>query len=449
MRPIHLWHAFVKAQAHTLKSALVTHGHTVPLGHALDLCAQFAGHPSWNHHSAALHAHAGAPGPFNLDLVAGRLIARGYPIPQAALPDLLSQLEEAGLEALRTALDAASGRVTVLPIPATPLSWLSLSEPLSRLDDQEVQRDLNAARPHWALGNPETELLSVLEELATAEGPGVLAGLHVQDGTVWAYLPDERTALLFALAHATLPDALAEDELEQAVMLSRMAARRRSLPPLPAPDRAEPFAMPPGELERWVRVWAGEVGRSERMVQLQARVPQGYPVRRALPDGWRVVEAHQAFWDALELAAHQARQSPPTGHDWLASLGAKSVTAILQNWPQALHAVVQGQASAFPPAAQADVRSAVAVGVPVRLLERELQALLDDLAWHLQQRQATWAPVRRLKDVKVGDTLRVDSGSPFRVQTVLGIRFFELSVIDHRGLLWEIRDTQDLERQII
>lgn len=448
MRPTPPWHALVKAQAHTLKSALAAHGHTVPLGHALDLCAQFAGHPSWNHHSAALHAHAGAPGPYEPDRVAARLLARGYPIPQTALPDLLRELEAAGLGALRTALAAAGGRVTVLPIPATPLSWLSLSEPLGHLDDQDVQRDLNAARPHWALGDPESEVPELLEMLSSAEGPGVLAGLHVQEGTVWTYLPDERTALLFALAYIALPDGPVEEELEQAITLSRIAMRRQSLPPLPAPDRAERFAVPPGELERWVRLWRGGDGRRERVAQLQARVPQGYPVRRPLPDGWPVAEAHQAFWDALELTAHHARHSPSTAHNWLANLDVKGVTAALQDWPQALHAAAQGQASAFPPAAQGDIRAAVAAGVPLPLLERVLRALLDDLTWHLRQREAAWAPVRRLKDVKVGDTLRVDGGSPFRVQAVLGVRFFELAVIDHRGLPLEIRDTQDLERQI-
>ncbi|GGO41175.1 hypothetical protein GCM10008949_51620 [Deinococcus humi] len=46
MRTVHPWHASFKSQGHTLKASLHTHGHGVPLGYALDLCAQFAGHPS-------------------------------------------------------------------------------------------------------------------------------------------------------------------------------------------------------------------------------------------------------------------------------------------------------------------------------------------------------------------------------------------------------------------
>lgn len=51
-----------------------------------------------------------------------------------------------------------------------------------------------------------------------------------------------------------------------------------------------------------------------------------------------------------------------------------------------------------------------------------------------------------IEDIEVGDTLRVEDASPLRVMRVMGKRNFQVSVIDHRGIPWDIRDTDLLLR---
>lgn len=439
------WPALAKAQAHALKTALDRQGTPVQLGHALELRAHLAGHESWNHYSAALRNGSGFVNDLNASPPAGATV-------EVALRDVMLA---AGAEVLQAALQDAGGGLQLFPVTGTALNFRTLHEQLAAVDEDAALGALFDARPHLSVLTQDPELLLLLGRLCDEEGPGLLARLQAEEGDTWAYLAGATpvTALGFALAHATLPETPeAYDGTPGHLTFgrSRAFAQRLRWPDRTAPVNETPFALPaPGPLERWARLWTASEGLTERLDQLNGRLPAGYPTGRSLPDQTPPLAAHVAFADALERHALQARQAPGQVVDWRSGLTQEALQTLQKSVRREVQAAAADQPNRLPPLAGVEIRAAITGGLTLREVTALVNVLLEDaLPIHAPSPAATWAPVRRLRDVKVGDRLRVNRGQPFVVQAVLGVRQFELGVIDHQGLPWDIRDTDDLERLV-
>ncbi|MBZ9752820.1 hypothetical protein K7W42_18425 [Deinococcus sp. HMF7604] len=436
-----LWSALAKTQAQALQDELNARGLIIKRSQAIELRAQLAAQRSWNHYSAALQQGKGVVNPLlGLEERLQASLARlGLTLPPGEAQQVLAQMERAGLTVLHRALMTAQAHVALYPVTGTVLNLRTLDHQLAAVDEGEVMHDLERARPHFGELFEEPELLPLLATLCEQEGPGVLAALHTPDDVTWAYLQDERQAVLFALAQATLPEIVSER-----FGWSRARLRRTAPPSWPL-SGSSPQAT--GGRFSWARLWLHGEGLEPRLAQLEARLPAGFPFGASLPTTLTPTEAHLAFWDALEGAALRARQSPPPSLNWPTTLDEGALKALHSSLAREVQAVLRGARTRFPEAAQADIRAAVAAGRPVVDLLAELDVLLEDEQWHARQR--VWQQVHDLREVQVGDTLCVNGGQPFQVRAVAGVQGFTLSVMDHQGRSQAIEDRDRLERRIV
>jgi len=442
------WSTLAKAQAHVLKSELEALSRVISLGHALETRAHLAASDSWNHYSQGLLTGTTSVNALTAlqDRLQGSLRVRGVELTSEEAQAVLKGMEAAGVDDLRAALQEMGGHVTLFSVTGTPLNLRVLGVQLAAVNETEVVDDLEQARPHAGLRYGEPELVPMLASLSKQEGPGVLACVHTPKDTTWAYLPDERHTLLIALAQATLPEFPSDGEEKfSGFRWSQGLMRRTSLPSLPVPTVPEFFSRTIGPLERWANIWIHGKGIKERLAQLDERLPAGFPFQTSLPSTLEPLDAHLTFWDALEAVALQARGTQVPFQDWSTTLDEGTRKGLLRSLNQEVQAVLKGIRTRFPEVAQVEIRAAVAAGLSRSALLVELQVLLEDAQWHA--RQQDWTGVHDLRKVRVGDTLRLEGGTPFQVQAVMGVQHFRLSVIDHRGLPCDITDTQRLERR--
>ncbi|WP_019011608.1 hypothetical protein [Deinococcus aquatilis] len=440
------WQTFAKAQAHALKAEVHAQGHELSVGHALETRAHLADTQSWNHYTHALRTGAA---PVNTLLGLEDRLQRSLCRWQIALTldaaqHVLQMMEAAGGAVLQAALQAVKDQVRLYSVTGTVLNVHVLAEQLAMVDEQEVLADLEQARPHIGALNDEPELIALLVSLCEHEGPGFLVALGTFNNLTWAYLPDERHALCFALAKTALPELVStRDEPSLDLRWNQALMRRMTLPPVAVPDPARALSRRP-DAERWVKLWNHREGLEERLSQLEARLPLGFPGQTGLPAALNALEAHLAFWDGLEATALRARRMPAPSLEWSTALDEGTLKALHHALDREVQAVISGTRSRFPEAAHADIRAALEAGLSLPHIVSELQVLLEDEQWHARRRM--WEELHDLRQVFVGDTLCVDGGQPFQVQAVRGLRYFTLSVVDHDGSPREIRDTQRLER---
>lgn len=437
-----VWPRLVKAQARALQIELKALGLDLALTRALEVRTHLAGQPYWN-----LYNHALNTGQATVNPLVGlenrflhHLQQQHLSLSFEAAQQLLRRMDASGLHVFQEALLACRGHLTLYPVTGTALNLRVLERQLVAVDESEILSDLEQARPQITGLFEEPALLPLLVTLCEQEGPGVLAALHTPESITWAYLRDERQALLFVLAQATLPKIISGQPLD--FSWSRALQRRTALSSLPVPTAPQ---APIGRFS-WARLWRHGEGLKQRLAQLEARLPAGFLFGASLPATLTPTEAHLAFWDALEGVALQARQAPGPLLDWPATLQEGTLRTLQQALSAEVQAVLSDRRTRFPAAAQADIRVAVAAGLPVPTLLSELDVLLEDEQWHARRR--VWQKLDDLRQVQVGDTLCVNRGRPFQVQAVEGIQDFTLSVVDQQGRPQAIRHRDRLERQI-
>ena len=358
-----LWPKLAKAQAHVLRDELKARELDIEHHEAIEVRAQLAAHRSWQHYKPALQRGTGTVNSLIglEDRLRASLLKFGLPLTREDVQQILARMEGAGLPLLRRTVMDLQLHVALYPVTGTPLNLLTLEQQLMGVDERQVLDDLARARPNITALFDEPELLPLLALLSEQEGPGVLADLHTAEESTWVYVQDERQALLLALAQASLPDLYG--------------------------DPSVPFGMPQVSLHNhWGRRWRRGSSLADRLTQLEARLATGFPFGASLPNTLTPKEAHLAFWDALEVVALQARQSSPHTPAWYDLLDEGTLKALHSSLDREVQGVLRGARTRFPAAAQADIRAAVAAGLPISDLLTELEVLLEDQQWHARRR---------------------------------------------------------------
>lgn len=441
------WPLLAKAQATALEGELKVRSLHLPHTKAIKVRARLAGQRSWHHYKDALERGAGSINALiGLENRLQAILAKeGLVLSSEDAQQVLARMEEAGLPLLHRAVMDLRLHVALYPVTGTPLNLRTLDQQLMGVDERHVLDDLEQARPNITALFDEPELLPLLALLSEQEGPGVLADLHTAEESTWVYVQDERQALLLALAQASLPDLYGDPSVPFGWSQAQLC--RTTPPSFEVSLAAQLFKAQISLHVHWGDLWLKGNGLAERLTQLEGRLERNFPFGASLPNTLTPKEAHLAFWDALEAVALRSRQSSPHTPNWYDLLDEGALKALHSSLDREVHGVLRGARTRFPAAAQVDIRAAVAAGLPISDLLTELEVLLEDQQWHARRR--IWQDIWDLREVQLGDTLCINGGQPFQVQAIAGIQDFTLSVTDHQGRSRAIKDSDDLERQII